>query len=771
MIDNIINFNNKKIDPGIISEQQIYNLVAYCLEAMLLEGDVVEFGSYVGESSKYLMRCLLEVKSNKQLYCIDSFEGLPDLGESELNTGWRAGTLKTTQDVITANFLDNDLPLPKIIKSWFKDVTDLPDKVCFAFLDGDFYSSIYESLEKIYDRVVDGGYIVFHDYKRNDLPGVEKAINDFFSSRGISVSIHEACNQLGVLRKNRPVQIFKNPEQYACPITLVTGIWDLGRDKLQEGWSRNYSHYISNFNKLLDVEANMIVFGDAELRSIVFKKRNKHNTLFVERSLNWFKNNDYYSLIQGIRNNPEWSAQAGWLQSSTQACLEMYNPLVMSKMFLLHDAKIFDPFNSKFLFWVDGGITNTVHSGYFTHDKVLDKLVKYITKFSFVCFPYDANNEIHGFNYDKLNQIAEARVKRVARAGFFGGPKDTITDINNIYYNLLLSTLRDGFMGTEESIFSIMAYKHSDLINYFDINHDGLFGTFFENLKNDKLEVKNEAGSMDLVTSDVNNAGLYIITYNSPEQVRTLLESMKKYDNDFILKPKKFLLDNSKDLSTTDRYLALCEEYGMTHIKKDNIGICGGRQFIAEHAEEIGLDFYFFFEDDMLLYDGVEPYCINGFARTLKNLYSNSLQIVQKEKFDFLKLSFTEFYGDNKIQWAWYNVPQVVRDRFWPNNKKLPQMGLDPNAPRTEFNNIGCYKGISYVDGDIYYCNWPQVVTRAGNKKMFLDTKWAHPFEQTWMSHMYQQTKEGELRSGLLLASPINHHRFAFYKGEERVES
>jgi hypothetical protein len=116
-------------------------------------------------------------------------------------------------------------------------------------------------------------------------------------------------------------------------------------------------------------------------------------------------------------------------------------------------------------------------------------------------------------------------------------------------------------------------------------------------------------------------------------------------------------------------------------------------------------------------------------------------------------------------------VPQVVRDRFWPDNKKLPQMGLDPNAPRTEFNNIGCYKGISYVDGDIYYCNWPQVVTRAGNKKMFLDTKWAHPFEQTWMSHMYQQTKEGELRSGLLLASPINHHRFAFYKGEERVES
>ena len=47
-----------------------------------------------------------------------------------------------------------------------------------------------------------------------------------------------------------------------------------------------------------------------------------------------------------IRNNPEWYNQAGWLSQSTQARLEMYNPLVMSKVFLLNDAKIMDPFNS-----------------------------------------------------------------------------------------------------------------------------------------------------------------------------------------------------------------------------------------------------------------------------------------------------------------------------------------------------------------------------------------------------------------------------------------
>ena len=49
-------------------------------------------------------------------------------------------------------------------------------------------------------------------------------------------------------------------------------------------------------------------------------------------------------------------------------------------------------------------------------------------------------------------------------------------------------------MGTEESLFSIMCYKHSDIINYFEIEGNGLIGKFFEDLKkNDKLVPKSES--------------------------------------------------------------------------------------------------------------------------------------------------------------------------------------------------------------------------------------------------------------------------------------
>jgi hypothetical protein len=423
------------------------------------------------------------------------------------------------------------------------------------------------------------------------------------------------------------------------------------------------------------------------------------------------------------------------------------------------------------MFWIDGGLTNTVHPGYFTHDNVLDKLSKYISKFSFISFPYDAETEIHGFNYNKLNSIAGSKVTKVSRGGFFGGPKDSIADINSIYYGLLKSTLGEGYMGTEESIFSIMSYKHSDLINYFEIDSNGLVGKFFEDLKNDTLIPKNESKVSVVNNLDTNKVGLYVLTFNSPNQFRTLIKSFESYDNDYLLKTKKYLLDNSTDLSTTEEYLKLCEEHGFEHIKKENLGICGGRQWIAEHFETTDLDYYLFFEDDMFFFPNEGSVCRNGFNRYVPNLYTKSLEIIQKENFDFLKLNYSEFYGDNGTQWSWYNVPQSVREEFWPEKPTLPHLGLDPNAPKTKFSSILSHKGLPYGSGEVYYCNWPQIVSRPGNKKMFLDTTWAHPFEQTWMSHMYQLAKKGELSSGLLLLTPTEHDRFEHYGGELRKES
>ena len=58
-----------------------------------------------------------------------------------------------------------------------------------------------------------------------------------------------------------------------------------------------------------------------------------------------------------------------------------------------------------------------------------------------------------------------------------------------------------------------------------------------------------------------------------------------------------------------------------------------------------------------------------------------------------------------------------------------------------------------------------------GNKKVFIDKTWANPYEQTWMSNVYQLQKEGKITAGVLLASPIWHERIQHYKKEDRREN
>jgi hypothetical protein len=360
-------------------------------------------------------------------------------------------------------------------------------------------------------------------------------------------------------------------------------------------------------------------------------------------------------------------------------------------------------------------------------------------------------------------------VNYVARGGFFGGHKNTIHNMNTLYYGVMESTLKDNLMGADECLFTILCHKYPELIHRFEIEGNGLVWPFFENLKSFEKPIDVETKiKINDIGSDI---GLYVITFNSSKQFETLIESMLDYDPSFLTKTKKYLLNNSTDLTTTERYIQLCDQYGFEHIKKDNIGITGGRQFIAEHFnEQNNLSHYYFFEDDMFFYNGGDITCKNGFVRKIKNIFDNTLKIIKEEKFDFLKLNFSEFYGSHNKQWAWYNVPQSFRESHWINNPRLPEHGLDANSPNLEFKHIKSYNGIPYATGEIYLCNWPIVMSKEGNYKCYLKTKFGMPYEQTLMSHCYQETVKGNITGSVLLSTPTDHNRFDFYDGSLRKE-
>jgi hypothetical protein len=263
-----------------------------------------------------------------------------------------------------------------------------------------------------------------------------------------------------------------------------------------------------------------------------------------------------------------------------------------------------------------------------------------------------------------------------------------------------------------------------------------------------------------------------MLTFNFPHQVEHTIKTWLKHEK-WITNTRNILIDNSTNEEARIANRELCEKYNFEHIiTNENTGINGGRFRAAQHFQESDSDYYLFLEDDMGVYSLEEKgFCRNGFRKYVPNLYDKVLKIIHGSDIDFLKLSYTEVYMDNNIQVSWYNVPQETRTRDWPDYDKLPETGLDPNAPRTELKNIEVVDELSYLTGDIYYCNWPMIVGKKGNQKMFLDTTWARPYEQTWMSYMYQETKKGNLKPAILLASPIHHNRIAHYKPEERREN
>lgn len=555
-------------------------------------------------------------------------------------------------------------------------------------------------------------------------------------------------------------------------LTIVTGLWNIGRP------NRSFETYLQHFENVLKIPNFLYIYAPPELEAFIWERRSKENTFIKIMDLEDLKS--FYGPLwiptQKIRKNSDWYSQAEWLKDSPQAVCEWYNPIVQSKMPMLNDATISNPFSTEYFMWLDAGITNTVYENYFIENKVLNKINSYLNSFLFLSYPYVANKEIHGFEYEAMNRYAQNQVDYVCRGGLFGGHKDFIANANGMYWNILNSSLQEGLMGTEESIFTIMSYLDPSTYRRYALDENGLIIKFIQALDGETIqleEVNRKYNSpYGFYHKEKDKTSLYVLGFNFPEQFKTLIDSFQKHP-EWLSRSRKILVNNSDSNIAIAEYDSLCKKYGFEHIiTGKNLGICGGRQFVAEHFQESDSKYYMFFEDDMCLHEPSENlHCRNGFRCYIPNLYDKIHHIMAREDFDYLKLSFTEVYMDNNLQVSWYNVPQIVRTKIWPEYDKLPINGLDFNCPRTEFKNINCYQELSYITGNIYYANWPMIVSRNGNKKMFLDIKWQHPYEQTWMSQIFQDHIEGKYKSAVLLASPINHNRIFHYSPETRKEN
>lgn len=145
-------------------------------------GDVVELGCYVGTTSLFLQRLL--AGTGRTLHVYDSFAGLPPKtlpDTSPAGEQFKQGELTASKARLVTHFKRAGLPLPVIHKAWFEALlpTDMPERISFAFLDGDFYASILASLTVVWPHLVPGAVVVIDDYQTEALPGVRRAVTEW----------------------------------------------------------------------------------------------------------------------------------------------------------------------------------------------------------------------------------------------------------------------------------------------------------------------------------------------------------------------------------------------------------------------------------------------------------------------------------------------------------------------------------------------------------------------------------------------------------------
>lgn len=195
---------NHRIISDQVSAIQIQTILDELDRALQLNssGGIVEFGCYAGTTSLFIRRLLDDRNQKREFHVYDSFRGLPEKtvnDESPAGQQFQAGELAISKRQFLQEFAKANLEPPQIHKAWFKDLAarDVPEQIAFAFLDGDFYESIRDSLALVRPHLTSHATIIIDDFAREALPGASKAVQEFAPELAARATVR---HNMGIIR-------------------------------------------------------------------------------------------------------------------------------------------------------------------------------------------------------------------------------------------------------------------------------------------------------------------------------------------------------------------------------------------------------------------------------------------------------------------------------------------------------------------------------------------------------------------------------------------
>ena len=176
----------------LVSRERLENLYNQCKKFNNTNYSFVECG--VAKGGSLAMMKFASGKNNK-VFGFDSFEGMPNITNEDLGDYNKSNPLTGFGKVgdnlsggidnvfNTFNKLSLNMINVLLVKGFFQDTLQIQEnidnlgKIAVLRLDGDWYESTKICLEKLYDKVIDGGIIIIDDY--GHFIGAKKATDEF----------------------------------------------------------------------------------------------------------------------------------------------------------------------------------------------------------------------------------------------------------------------------------------------------------------------------------------------------------------------------------------------------------------------------------------------------------------------------------------------------------------------------------------------------------------------------------------------------------------
>ena len=240
--------------------------------------------------------------------------------------------------------------------------------------------------------------------------------------------------------------------------TVVTGFFDINRDKWNTKHQRSTQTYFKYIKNMMGMDVKMLIFIEPKnLETFIsFRKGKEDKTTFILKNFNQLSMYPHIKKMRVcqtnnniIKHHPD--------KNCPELILPEYNVLVNSKFSLLREAAEGNPFKTDFFCWIDAGYT---HSTINLKNKKFDPTILYnyhnrIT-FSQLLPCYYMKQKTHDFYIQHIDVVS---------AGFIFGKKDILIKFDKIYTDFFIKILNEGISDDEQFYMALLLRERPELFN------------------------------------------------------------------------------------------------------------------------------------------------------------------------------------------------------------------------------------------------------------------------------------------------------------------